>query len=310
MTRVDRSEHIIKNNTWLRSDKNFENDLIIDQTQRVEEIYSIINDEKTIITNTEKILIEDPKKIIEILLTISTFSQEYFFRTILIVINNPEMFSNYRTEEWIDGLRPSMSSIISKCSNNYFRLLILDIFFKAHELPIINRLPSSELNKLKLENYVLDNEKIVIQKLLGIKNKGASNANAQNNAENLINQALDDENITYEKGKLPKLVENAPDKARDMDWVIPSLDNPKIIVESSFVVTTASSMGDKAKVENEQADLISIHYPDAIFLGFVDGAGWVERISDLRRITKAFYDVFTFSESEINRFIVLIKSYI
>ncbi len=91
-----------------------------------------------------------------------------------------------------------------------------------------------------------------------------------------------------------------------MDFLIPSRSNPKIIIESSYVVTTSSGQGDKAKTEQSVYERIKTHYPQSIFVGFLDGLGWLVRRGDLRRMTLAYDDVFTFRKDELERFALMV----
>ncbi|MBL7136078.1 MAG: hypothetical protein ISS81_05735 [Candidatus Marinimicrobia bacterium] len=75
-----------------------------------------------------------------------------------------------------------------------------------------------------------------------------------------------------------------------------------MIIESSFLTTTSSGQGDKSKIEISIDSLIKEHYPEAHFLGFVDGIGWYVRKGDLRRMVGAYEDVFTFHQDELERF--------
>jgi len=108
--------------------------------------------------------------------------------------------------------------------------------------------------------------------------------------------------ISFEKGDLGELIDNVPDKKRKMDFIIPNKKSPIIILESSFLVTTASGQGDKSKTEISIDNLIKEHYPRAHFWGFVDGIGWYVRKNDLRRMVVAYEDVFTFNLTELSRF--------
>ncbi|OGW02869.1 MAG: hypothetical protein A2889_10120 [Nitrospinae bacterium RIFCSPLOWO2_01_FULL_39_10] len=87
-----------------------------------------------------------------------------------------------------------------------------------------------------------------------------------------------------------------------MDFIIPNKKNPRIIVESSFLVTTSSGQGDKSKTEISIDSLIKEHYPKAKFMGFIDGIGWYVRKGDLKRMVAAYEDVFTFHKEELERF--------
>ena len=75
-----------------------------------------------------------------------------------------------------------------------------------------------------------------------------------------------------------------------------------MIIECSYVVTTSSGMGDKAKTEQRVAEAIKKYYPNTLFVGFVDGIGWYVRRGDLARMIKAYDFVFTFRADEIEKF--------
>jgi len=87
-----------------------------------------------------------------------------------------------------------------------------------------------------------------------------------------------------------------------MDFIIPNKKNPFVIIESSFLATTSSGQGDKSKTEISIDTLIKEHYPNAKFIGFIDGIGWYVRKGDLRRMVTAYEDVFTFHKDELIRF--------
>lgn len=87
-----------------------------------------------------------------------------------------------------------------------------------------------------------------------------------------------------------------------MDFIIPNKSHPKVVIESSYLVTTSSGQGDKSKTEIQIDRLLKKYYPDACFWGFIDGIGWYVRKQDLRRMVTAYEDVFTFHEQELARF--------
>ena len=88
-----------------------------------------------------------------------------------------------------------------------------------------------------------------------------------------------------------------------MDFIIPDKTRPRVIVESSYVVTTSSGMGDKARTEIGVAEQIRRYYSYATFVGFVDGIGWLARQNDLKRLLSAFDNVFTYAPEELDRFL-------
>ena len=95
---------------------------------------------------------------------------------------------------------------------------------------------------------------------------------------------------------------------RRMDFIIPDKSEPKIVIECSYLVTTSSGQGDKAKAELGIQKMIKQHYPNCRFVGFVDGIGWHVRQGDLRRMVEAFDDVFTLHSDEMDRFGSLLRS--
>ncbi len=91
-----------------------------------------------------------------------------------------------------------------------------------------------------------------------------------------------------------------------MDFIIPDKNNPKVVIECSYLTTTSSGQGDKAKTELAIRELLARHYPACKFVGFLDGIGWMVRRSDLKRMVGAFDDVFTLRKDELTRFAALL----
>lgn len=191
-----------------------------------------------------------------------------------------------------------------------FRMGIVNLFFKGRENIVLNEtLPPFDLRKLdvrKLEFHV----DTLLDSLVRYKLYGSYNAQADNNAERLLKTILDDLDVPYVRGDLDRLKAHVPDEKRTMDFIIPDQNNPQIIIECSFLTTTSSGQGDKAKTEASITRLIREHYPNALFIGFVDGAGWYARKGDLHRMVQAFDDVFTFHQDELQRFTELISEVI
>ncbi len=119
--------------------------------------------------------------------------------------------------------------------------------------------------------------------------------------EEIVKGILDELNIPYESGKVEGI-------GRKIDVVIPSKDNPKIFIEISYVETTSSGMGDKAKTERDTVRKnIKGKYKDATFIVFVNGAGWLTREEALKVMCEAGDYVFTFHEKSLEEFKELMK---
>jgi len=245
------------------------------------------------------------------LLALTGFSNEYLKRltTIIRVVNDPELSKLVIKEKWIkdpdtNNIKEWSDSQISKLikENEYFRKGIVNIFFEGSTIPFLTKtIPLFELKKLSISKLKFELAEM-IDTLIRYKEKGSYSGMRENNPERLIEGMLDSLGISFEKGDLGELIDNAPDNKRTMDFIIPNKSSPLIIAESSFLVTTSSGQGDKSKTEISIDSLIKSHYPNAKFIGFVDGIGWYVRKGDLKRMVVAYEDVFTFHKEELKRF--------
>lgn len=312
------AESIKQNNTYYFVNEQFEDEF--------EQYVSSLK--KSFISFQEKLQCEFKKEVFEellmedhglkILLTSTGFSQEGLLRLIsLSRVSNDSVLNEllFKTE-WFDDSQNNFKEWSSKKieslvkNNEYFRKGVVNVFFDAPTIPFIaNTLKPFEVRKLgieKLKDIVTMSEE-TIDTLIRYREKGSYTGKKENNAETAIENVLEELGISWEHGDLPKLAKNVPDKKRTMDFVIPNKQNPLLIIESSYVTTTASGMGDKAKAEIAVGELIKEYYPSAKFVGFVDGIGWLVRDNDMERIVGAFDDVFTFNEVDMLKFKNLLK---
>lgn len=78
---------------------------------------------------------------------------------------------------------------------------------------------------------------------------------------------------------------------KNLDIIIPTVDKPQILIESSYNITTGSGQSKRADQLVELRGILSrrnVNFKDKIILvNYCDGFGWVGRQNDLRRI----YDV-------------------
>ena len=78
---------------------------------------------------------------------------------------------------------------------------------------------------------------------------------------------------------------------RNIDFVIPDDENPKVLIEVSYMVTTGSGQSTKRETMISVAKEINnrnMHDTDKIiFVNVIDGAGWLARQKDLKRIYNA-----------------------
>ena len=251
---------------------------------------------------------------LKVLLALTGFSNETFKRliTFIRIIDDKELSKLTYKELWREEAESEKSYLrewsdskiekkIQECAN--FRRGIVNLFYEGSTVPVLSKtLPLFELKKLGISKLSFE-VGAMIDTLIRYKEKGSYSGKEQNNAEVVIQHHLDEMEISFERSvDLDKLKEHAPNQKRTMDFIIPNRKDPQIIIEASYLTTTSSGQGDKAKAEVAVSELIAKHYPDAHFWGFVDGIGWYVRKTDLERIVGAFEDVFTLEEAELERF--------
>jgi len=265
-------------------------------------------------------LIRDKKNGLRALLALTGISNEYLKRliTLIRVIDDEELNKVTLKGKWQTETEEISGSGVSEWSdskiaglikdNENFARGIVNIFFEGSSVPVLTQaLPLFELKKLSVEKLEFKIESLV-DTLIRYKEKGSYAGKKENNPEVLIEKVLEELEIPYVSGDLRKLVGVLDEEKRTMDFIIPDQENPLLIIESSYVVTTSSGQGDKAKTEINVARLIKKYYPKALFIGFVDGIGWYVRKNDLKRMVGAYDDVFTFHKEELNRFKTLVST--
>ena len=283
-------------NTWYFVNRSFEEEYEIYLNSLKEMVVELQNDFK--VEGLKKEIIErfiQKENGLRILLGLTGFSNESLKRLLTLIqykeIGIVKELSDKQIEKFIKN-------------DESFRKKIVNIFFKDLDSFIQETLKPFELKKLgkiKLED-IRSMSLETIDTLIRYKEKGSYTGKKQNNAETVIEDILDRMKIPYEHGDLPLLIKNEPNKKRTMDFIIPDKKNPQLIIESSFVTTTASGQGDKAKTEIAIGRLLKKYYPDAKFIGFVDGIGWSVRPGDLERMNNAYDCTYTFHKDDLNSF--------
>lgn len=261
-------------------------------------------------------LLADKENGLRSLLALTGFANESLKRliTVVRVSDNKELSKLLYKDKWAENENSTDlkewgdKKIITLLKNNsFFRKGVVNLFFEGSSNPFIaETLPLFELKKLSISKLKFEISALV-DTLVRYKEKGSYSGKAENNPEYFIAEILRENEIEFEKGDLTELFVNEPVEKRTMDFIIPNKRSPKIIIESSFLVTTSSGQGDKSKTEGNIKKLISKYYNKAKFIGFVDGIGWYVRKGDLKRMVNAYDDVFTFHKDEVERFKKFLK---
>ncbi len=185
-------------------------------------------------------------------------------------------------------------------SDRSFAEDIIKIFLGKNEF-VNNQLSEFEKGYILTPNKLTLQREALVDTLIRYSLSGRYSASKGVVPEEIIKNILNELDVPYESGRVKGI-------GRKIDIVIPSKENPKIFIQISYVETTSSGMGDKAKTERDTVRRnIKKYYPDAIFIIFVDGAGWLTREEAVKVMCEAGDYVFTFHKDSLNEFKELIE---
>lgn len=89
-----------------------------------------------------------------------------------------------------------------------------------------------------------------------------------------------------------------PELDRAVSFVLESADDPRIILDVSYSVTTSSNQGNKKETARETEKYLKKQRSlgkDVIYINFLDGAGWIGRQADMREIHRCSDYVLNFN---------------
>lgn len=179
--------------------------------------------------------------------------------------------------------------------NDYFVEGIINLLLDGQNNEIlIKNIPLFEFKRIGRSRLSFDLN-IIFDTITRYGMLGSYSADSGKNAEAIIKEILKELNYSHKKGKLANV-------DRTMDFIIPDKKKPKIIIECSYMKSTSSGMSDKKRAWINTKTEILTNYPDAIFVGFIDGIGWYSRDTDLKELVNAFDYVFTYHPEELIKF--------
>ena len=258
-------------------------DLIVDSCNEFAEPESL---ERFLVTSSA---VADATKRLQAFIALIGFSEERLKRIVSLIRYR---FYNieFRTE-W-DVARISNEF----CENQEFRNLLINFFINGRNSEVGRYVPSYYMRNFRLTKpeFIgeLSNRAFVERILTDHEIEGKYSNAVGIRVEDLIEQHLleykrtIDNNLVYDRQKeFPLLNKN-------IDFLIPSVDSTRILIESSYNITTGSGQSKRA---DQLVDMYTIlmrynanHRDNYItMINFCDGFGWLGRQNDLRRIYDA-----------------------
>jgi DpnII restriction endonuclease len=251
--------------------------------KEVTELVDTLHDKMKDIGTKEGLLkyIREDEESLENILSLLSFSAEKFKR--IITMFRMDGGEDFRTEWNLDRIR---NEIISnkEFGDKIARLLLQG----ATEPEFTNKIPKFYLENLVINEKALEQlkDKFQLRKLIKKKKDGKYNNNVGDRIEDAIEAKLielrNKYGVTYEREKY------VPWIARNMDFTVPNNNDPHVIIEVSYQITTGSGQTTKRNDEVKTSQDIRSHNiqygKNIAFVNFIEGLGWIARQSDMKRI--------------------------
>lgn len=257
-----------------------DNDLELEMEKKQDKMISRI-EKKLIKVDTLtglKSYIQNETDSLQNLTSVLGVSEERFRRIISMI---RRMNGDYFSSEWtIQTIRNQM------VNNEIYMDALCDLMINGKSNPLY----TSKIPKFILEQVVIDSKRLkmlttksALKQFIKPSFEGVYSNTVGDKIESIIEKKLSiyckKHNTTYVHEK------NIPWIARNIDFVIPSVQNPKILIEVSYMVTTGSGQTTKQRDENQARLKINEYNRNnrkkVKFVNFIDGAGWLGRQSDL-----------------------------
>lgn len=188
-----------------------------------------------------------------------------------------------------------------------FRLLLIDFFINGRNSQLGKEIPLYYMRNFKLNepNFIEDLKGFkYVERILNdneIIDKYSNRVGAH--VEKIIQSKLDSYKVIINNTLKYEIQKEFPLLNKNIDFLIPSVDAPIILIESSYNITTGSGQSKRADQLVEFYGILMRHNANhrankIIMLNYCDGFGWVGRQNDLHRI----YDAsdFVFNQRTLN----------
>jgi hypothetical protein len=281
-----------KNTMSFMIDDNFDNNFL----QSIEPLARFINENCSLFIDSQQLsdfltTENDFPAVVKLKAFISLIglSEERLKRVVSLMrfrFNNEE----FRTEWSVNRISKTIQT------DTTFRDLLIEFFVNGRNSRIGKEIPQYYMRNFKLGNpeFIenLSNYQYVERILNDNEIQGKYSNEVGAHVERLIQSRLDlyksniNSNLRYEIQKeFPLLNKN-------IDFLIPSVNSPIILIESSYNITTGSGQSKRADQLVELYGILMRHNANhranrIIMLNYCDGFGWVGRQNDLHRIYDA-----------------------
>jgi hypothetical protein len=191
--------------------------------------------------------------------------------------------------------------------DSVFRELLIEFFIGGRNSRIGAEIPLYYMRNFKLTEpeFISDlRDYKYVERILNdneIQGKYSNEVGAH--VERLIQKRLDNYKATMNRALQYEIQKEFPLLNKNIDFLIPSVNAPIILIESSYNITTGSGQSKRADQLVDFYSILMRHNANhrtnrIIMLNYCDGFGWVGRQNDLHRIYEA--SDFVFNQKTLN----------
>ena len=177
-----------------------------------------------------------------------------------------------------------------------FKELLIEFFIGGRNSRIGAEIPLYYMRNFKLTDpeFIEDltNFKYVERILNDNEIQGKYSNEVGAHVERIIQSRLEQYKVSFNKNLKYEVQKEFPLLNKNIDFLIPSVNAPIILIESSYNITTGSGQSKRADQLVELYGILMRHNANhrsnrIIMLNYCDGFGWVGRQNDLHRIYDA-----------------------
>lgn len=293
-----------KNSMSFMIDDDFDNNFL----QTITPLTRLINQSCQDFNNPEKLstfLSTDSENISSLLklkafVSVIGFSEERLKRVVSLV-RFKFLGEEFRTEWPVSRISRVLNT------NQKFRNLLVDFFINGRNSRIGREMPLYYMRNFNLLNQDFINDLTefnYVERILNdneIQGKYSNEVGAH--VERIIQSKLDEYRDSVNNELRYEIQKEFPLLNKNIDFLIPSVDAPIILIESSYNITTGSGQSKRADQLVELYGILMRHNANhrankIIMLNYCDGFGWVGRQNDLHRIYAA--SDFVFNQNNLN----------
>ena len=170
------------------------------------------------------------------------------------------------------GIKGDFDSIRRKCSQHAAE--IVDVLVK---LGVLDAIEAHRAREWTLEDLLIERYKQTRGRAIRAQKRGAALEEA---VEKLLRELQREVGLTYDKGR--NFVSRSGREAK-ADFMIPSHQQPQIIIEAKGYEATGSKLTD---VLGDVLKILQAKDKETCFLFVTDGIGWYRRLSDLKKLVE------------------------